>query len=192
MKRISEKDFVKMNSLTWTVFSVLVILAVVSFFFLDLFPEPTYAELEEKNVVVADIIRVHIYRSGDVYRVCTVDGETYNLTGSFAYEDLKDILLPNTTATIKWARNRFVIFPDYAEEVIVNGQVVVRYNNDEPIPRSPYYFMAGLFAVFGALFLWGRLWWTKHLRTKQEKRDKRIQRKYGNNRKPACAPGSDD
>ena len=61
----------------------------------------------------------------------------------------------------------------------VGDNIVVSYNNDDPIPRSPYFLLAGLLALIDIAFLLLRFWWIKHLQTLQDKRDKRIKKKYG-------------
>ena len=101
------------------------------------------------------------------------------MTGDFERDSIRDILVQNTKATIKWSRNRFLLFFDYAEEVRVGDNIVVSYNNDDPIPQSPYFLLAGLLALIDIAFLLLRFWWIKHLQTLQDKRDKRIKKKYG-------------
>ena len=73
----------------------------------------------------------------------------------------------------------FYFFFDYAEEVRVEDNIVVSYNNDDPIPRSPYFLLSGIIVLIDIAFLLLRFWWIKHLQTLQDKRDKRIKKKYG-------------
>jgi len=178
MKRISDEKLKKMKIGTILVFSLIILLAVTICFFSDLFPEPKYDELNEKDIVVSHLT-VSYGRGGNIYRIYTLDGEIYNLTGNFEPENVRNTLVQNTNATIKWSRNRFFLFFDYAEEVRVGDNIVVSYNNDDPIPRSPYFLLSGIIVLIDIAFLLLRFWWIKHLQTLQDKRDKRIKKKYG-------------
>lgn len=178
MKRISDEKIKKMKMGTILIFSLLLLLPVIICFLPDIFPEPKYDELNEKDIVVTKLT-VSYGRGGNIYRIYTSEGESYNLTGDFERDSIRDILLQNTKATIKWRRNRFLLFFDYAEEVRVGDNIVVSYNNDDPIPRSPFIMLAGLLILIDIAFLLLRFWWIKHLQIKQEKRDKRIEKKYG-------------
>lgn len=153
-------------------------ISVAICFLPDLFPEPKYDELTEKSIVVSHLT-VSYGRGGNIYRIYTLNGEAYNLTGDFDRDNIRNVLVENTKATVKWSRNRFLFFSDYAEEIVVDGKTVVSYNNDDPIPRSPYFILAGCLTLIGVAFLSYCFWWIKHLKTKQENRDRRIEKKYG-------------
>lgn len=178
MKRISDEKIKKMKMGTILIFSLSLLLSVIICFLPDIFPEPKYDELNEKDIIVSKLT-VSYGRGGDIYRIYTSDGESYNLTGDFELDSIRDILVQNTKATIKWSRNRFLLFFDYAEEVRVGDNIVVSYNNDDPIPRSPYFLLSGIIVLIDIAFLLLRFWWIKHLQTLQDKRDKRIKKKYG-------------
>ena len=176
MKRISNAKFKRMTIVSIITFSLLVLLAAFISFLPDLFPEPKYNELNEKNIVISRLTVSH-GRGGNVYQIYTLNGEAYNLTGDFDCDNIRNVFVENTKATIKWSRNRFLLFPDYAEEVIVDGKTFVSYNNDDPISRGPYFIFAGFLTLSGVAFLSCRFWWIKHLKTKQENRDRRIEKK---------------
>ena len=99
------------------------------------------------------IIHPKAVKSINGERIYTSDGESYNLTGDFERDSIRDILVQNTKATIKWSRNRFLLFFDYAEEVRVGDNIVVSYNNDNPIPRSPYFLLSGIIVLIDIAFL---------------------------------------
>ena len=178
MKRISDEKIKKMKMGTILIFSLLLLLSVIICFLPDIFPESKYDELNKKDIVVSKLT-VSYGRGENIYRIYTLDGESYNLTGDFERDSIRDILVQNTKATIKWSRNRFLLFSDYAEEVRVGDNIVVSYNNDDPIPRSSYFLLSGIIVLIDVAFLLLHFWWIKHLQTLQDKRDKRIKKKYG-------------
>ena len=94
---------------TILIFSLLLLLSVIICFLPDIFPEAKYDELNEKDIVVSKLT-VSYGRGGNIYRIYTSNGESYNLTGDFERDSIRDILLQNTKATIKWRRNRFLFF----------------------------------------------------------------------------------
>ena len=178
MKRISDEKIKKMKMGTILIFSLSLLLSVIICFLPDIFPEPKYDELSEKDIIVSKVTVIY-GRGGNIYRIYTSDGESYNLTGNFEPETVRNTLVQNTNATIKWSRNRFYLFFNYAEEVRVGNNIVVSYNNDDPIPRSPYFLLSGIIVLIDIAFLLLRFWWIKHLQIMQDKRDKRIEKKYG-------------
>ena len=84
----------------------------------------------------------------------------------------------NATA-IKWYKNE-PFGTLLVEEMYVDGEQVVTYDNDKPVDwKSPLIFGTCFIALgIGGFFLL-RLF-VKTNRKKQKKRDKKIQRKYGN------------
>ena len=178
MKRISDEKLKNMKIRTIFIFSLLLLLSLVFCFLPDIFPEPKYDELNEKDIIVSELV----LESGRVSTrgIYTSDGEFYHLTGNFDRGIVRDLLVQNTKATIKWCRNPILFFIHNAEEVRVGDSVVVSYNNNDPIPRGPYFLFAGFIVLFDVGILWYNLWEIKHLQTQQEKRNKRIQKKYGN------------
>lgn len=164
---------------TWFIFSLIVAFALFVSLLPVLFPQPEYNDLKSKEVTVDQFLRYHVYRGGFVHRMYTADGESYYVTGDFDDNELKTVP-SGTKATIKWSRNPFLVFSNHAEEIIINDRVVVSYNNDEPVPYGGYVAVGVFVVLLDGMFLLIRLWWIKHLQTKQEKRDRRIEKKYGN------------
>ena len=110
MKRISDEKIKKMKMGTILIFSLLLLLSVIICFLPDIFPESKYDELNKKDIVVSKLT-VSYGRGENIYRIYTLDGESYILTGDFERDSIRDILVQNTKATIKWSRNRFLLFP---------------------------------------------------------------------------------
>ena len=185
MRRISEAEFTKKRNYVYVSTALMLVFALVLFFLPELFPSPKYDELLQKEITVAEFRRVHRYKSGNDYIIETTENESYNLTGDFDYGEVKNILLPETKATIKYSKNRFFFSgADYAEEVIVDGNTIVTYNNDNTIGpgRTPLVVLGIILIVVAATNLYSRLKHLNYLKAQQEKRDRRIEKKYGNNK----------
>lgn len=111
----------------------------------------------------------------------TISGQRtdrYNISGDYQREQLNDLLTEGRTVTIKWYKNEpFWTF--LAEEIYVDGEKIITYNNDTPVEwKLPL--ILGICLV--ALGTWGFLLMRSFLkmnRTKQQKRDEKIKRKYG-------------
>ncbi|MBR3691988.1 MAG: hypothetical protein IKL89_04745 [Clostridia bacterium] len=178
MKRISNERIKIVKIVTILFFLLLLLLSVIICFLPDIFPEPKYYELNEKDIVVSKLI-ISYGRGGSKYRIYTSDGESYYLTGEFEPETVRNTLVNHTNAAIKWSKNRFFLSFDYAEEVRVGERIIVSYNNDDPIPRSPYFLLAGCLIFVDIAYLLLRFWWIKHQKIMNIKRDRRIEKKYG-------------
>lgn len=182
MRRISEGEFSKKRNYIYMSSALMLVFAFVLFFLPEIFPTAQYDELIQKQITVADFRRVHRYKSGNDYIIETTENETYTLTGDFDYGEVRSILLPETKATIKYSKNRFFFGgSDYAEEVVVDGRTVVTFDNDSGIGpgRTPLVILGVILVVFAVANLYARLKHIDYLRTQQEKRDRRIEKKYG-------------
>ena len=181
MRRITKKQFKYKYILAIGPPVVLVFLALFVLLAPVLFPEAPYEYHSKKVVTVSRIQRVYVYRAPDTYRMYTSDGEAYTLTGEYKIADVEKYLVSGTEAEILWCENRYSFMPDLAEEVAVNGTVVVAYDNDKPVDWAPLIVYALLLNLIAGLYLLFSLFSIKHLKTLQSKRDKRIQKKYGEN-----------
>lgn len=178
MKRISPKALRKRRMIAWVVLSITVVIALLLVFSPELFPPPSYDELYEKTVTISSYERTPTYRGGYSYRLYTEEDSTFTLTGTFDHDTVADMLQHGVTATVKGYPN-FNPFLDCAEEVVVNGEVIVKYNNDDPVDRVPLMMLGLLFILVGVGYAVGSLLWTKHRQTLEEKRDNRIEKKHG-------------
>ena len=182
MRRISESEFSKKKKYAYLCSALIVLLAFVLIFALELFPSPEYNELEEKEITISEFRKVHRYKGGSEYKIYTTDDEIYTLAGNFDYDNAKSILLEGTKARIKYSQNVFFfISSNYAEEVAVNGNVIVSFDNDKGVGtgRIPLVILGVILIGIAAVNLYLRLENVRHLREQQEKRDRRIEKKYG-------------
>ncbi len=178
MTRTSPKALRRRRWVAWIVLSVAVLIAFLVLFSPELFPKPTYDELSEKNVTVSSYEWIPQYRGGYSYRLYTDDG-TFAVTGDFDHTEAATVFQKDIVVTVKWYSNSINPFLDCAEEITVNGSVIVRYDNDDPIDRIPLVLMSVLIVLCGAGYTVCSLLWTKHLQNLENKRDKRIEKKYG-------------
>ncbi len=179
MRRITKKQFVCKYIVAIVPPVILVFLALFVLLSPVIFPEAPYEYHSKKVVTVSRIQKVYVYRAPDTYRMYTTDGGAYTLTGEYNIADVEKYLVTGTEAEILWCENRYSFMPDLAEEVVVNGTVVVAYDNDKPVDWAPLIVYAVLLNVLAGLWLLFSLFDIKHLKTLQSKRDKRIQKKYG-------------
>lgn len=178
MRRKSDKEVRKENA----IFLVL----GCAFIFLGLFiltspliPPKPYDEYMEKDVAISKFDYFHTVKGSSYHYILTEDGEKYNITGKYTSSELYDLLLPGTCATIKYDVNRIFPFKKYAEEITVNGNKIVTYDNDQP-PNWTALIIAGSLSLsigIGLMVVF-RLAVVQN-RKKQKKRDARIIKKYG-------------
>ena len=178
MKHISPKILRKRRVIAWLVWSASVVMALLLVFSPELFPPPSYDELYEKTVTVSSCERTHQYRGGYSYRLYTEEDSTFTLTGTFDHDTVADMLQHGVTATVKGYPSINPFF-DCAEEITVNGEAIVSYNNDDPPDRIALVWLGLFFVLIGTGYTACSLWWAKHLQSLEEKRNKRIEKKYG-------------
>ncbi len=179
MKRISPKALRKRRVIAWLVWSASVVMALLLVFSPELFPPPSYDELYEKTVTISSYERTPAYRGGYSYRLYTEEDGAFAIRGTFDHDTVADVLQHGVTATVKGYPSINPFF-DCAEEITVNGEVIVSYNNDDPPDRIALVWLGLFFVLIGTGYTACSLWWAKHLQSLEEKRDKRIRKKYGN------------
>ena len=143
------------------------------------FPSADYDDLQTKEVTIAAFRYHRGDRSGsNYYYFRTTDGEKYNISGDYDSAELKAVMRTGRTITIKWYQNKpFATL--LAEEIYVDGQQLVSYDNDEPFDAKPPLIVGScFFAVgIGGFLLLGVF--VRANQNKQNKRDERIRKKYG-------------
>ena len=177
MRRKTDKDILKEN---WWLLAGSVIYIFLGIFvvILPYISRPAdYAALQTKEIIV-DAFRHHSGTYGGSYDyILTMDGEMYNVSGDYQRAQLTQLLTEGRSVTIKWYKNK-PFWTLLAEEIYVDGQRIVTYNNDEPVNKTiPV--IIGICAIAIGLGIFGFLnFMLKHNRTKQKKRDDKIKRKY--------------
>ena len=161
-------------------FGIVAIFASLFVLTYPLIPATPLEEHKEKEIVISQFDYHGGGRYGASYHyIITEDGERYNITGEYSATQLYDVLSKGTVAVIKYDTNKLLTFINYAEEMTVNGNKIVTYNNDDP-PNWTLHIIFGLLTFLvgiGFLFFYG--WEIKHNREMQAKRDARIIKKYG-------------
>ena len=183
MRRKSDKEIRK----EFNIFIILGIIAILFGLFILLLPViPTtpYEEYKEKEVVISKFDHFYGGVKGASYDyIITEDGETYNITGDYSRSELSEILIKGTVAVIKYDNNNILPFKKYAEEMTVDGNKIVTYNDDAPINWIPHIILGLLFCLIGVALLFLCRWHIIRNRKLQAKRDARIVKKYGNLKK---------
>lgn len=182
MRRKTDKDILKENLFLMIFFIWFILLGILGIIIPHITQPVDYTSLQTKDVTVS-VMKHHYGTKGSSYDyIRTTDGEKYNISGNYQRKQLEELLTEGKTITIKWYKNSpFWTF--LAEEIYVDGERVVTYDNDLPVNwKIPLFF--GMFSILigicGLLLIRS---FVARNRTKQEKRDKRIQRKYGNKAK---------
>jgi len=181
MRRKNDKEIRK----EFSVFLVLGIVAILFGMFILLYPIiPTtpYEEYREKEVVISEFDSSYSRHSSYDY-IITEDGELYRISGDYNRSDLVGILTKGTAAVIKCGSNGILPFIKYAEEMIVDGNKIVTYNNDAPTNWASNIIFCVLFFLIGVVFIFAYRWQITRNRKLQAKRDARIIKKYGNIKK---------
>ena len=179
MRRKSDKQ-IKKEFISVLIFGIVAIFAGLFILTYPLIPATPLEEHKEKEIIISQFA----YHSGgrygsSYYYIITEDGERYNITGEYSATQLYDVLSKGTVAVIKYDTNKILTFKKYAEEITVDGNKIVTYNNDDPINWTMH-IIFGLLALptgLASLFLYR--WEIKHNREMQAKRDARIIKKYG-------------
>ena len=162
---------------------VLGIVAIFTSFFIlayPLMPAKPLEEYKEKEIVISQFdFHSGVRGSASYHYIITEDGEKYNITGEYNATELYDVLIKDTVAVIKYDTNKILPFKKYAEEIIIDGNKIVTYNNDDPTNWAMNIIFSLLAFLIGLAFLFFYRWRIKHNREMQAKRDARIIKKYG-------------
>ncbi len=180
MRRKTDKDIIKENFVLIILSTLLFLVGVFFAILPHIAPHVGYDSLQMKEVTITKF--KHHYggaRSASYDYIRTTDGEKHNLSGDYQREQLQELLTEGKTATIMWHKNK-PFRTLLVEEMYVDGERVVTYDNDKPIDWKPPLIFGCCFIALGigCLFLLRVL--VKTNRNKQKKRDEKIQRKYGN------------
>ena len=180
MRRKTDKDIIKENYWLIILSALLVLFGVFCTILPLIAPHVSYDSLQTKEVTVT--VFKHFYggpKGASYDYIRTTDGEKYNLSGDYQRGQLQELLTEGKTVTIKWYKNE-PFWTLLVEEMYVDGERVVTYDNDNPVDwKSPLIF-GSCFVVLGIGGFFLLRLFVKTNRKKQKKRDEKIQRKYGN------------
>ena len=183
MRRKSDKEIRKE-------FNIFLILGTIAILFgllmllLPIIPTTPFEEYTEKEVVISKFD--HFYggvRGASYDYIVTHDGEIYNITGEYRKSELSEFLIEGTVAVIKYDTNNILPFKKYVEELTVDENRLVTYNNDAPINWAPHVIFCLISCFIGISLLLACRWQVIRNRKLQAKRDARIIKKYGNLKK---------
>ena len=132
MRRKSDKQIMK-EFIGVLIFGIVAIFAGLFVLTYPLIPATPLEEHKEKEIVISQFDYHGGGRYGASYHyIITEDGERYNITGEYSATQLYDVLSKGTVAVIKYDTNKLLTFKNYAEEMTVDGNKIVTYNNDDP------------------------------------------------------------
>ncbi len=179
MRRKSDKE-IKKENIVLLVVGMLCILVGLFMLTLPLMHTISYQELTETQVIIT---KFDHHSGGGKFAsydyIVTEDGDVFNVTGEYSRAELSNLLSSGTAATIKYSVNRILPFKKYVEEMTVDGQMVVTYNNHKPINWTAPAIFCIIFCLLGVAHIIGYCLHIRRNRKIQEKRDARIIKKYG-------------
>ena len=179
MRRKTDRD-IKKEYKFFLVLGILFILLGLFFISLPFIPPTPYEKYAEKEVVISKFDDFHGVRGLASYDyIITEDGEQYNITGAYNRSELTKVLTKGTVVIIRCRTNNVLPFKKYAEEITVNGNKIVTYNNDAPINWTPPIIFSSMSFLIGVLFLFAYRWQITQNKKINAKRDARIIKKYG-------------
>ena len=116
-------------------------------------PHVSYEFLQTKEVTVTAFKRFYGGPKGASYDyIRTTDGEKYNLSGDYQRGQLQELLTEGKTVTIKWYKNE-PFWRLLVEEMYVDGERVVTYDNDKPVDWKSTLIFGSCFIDFFCCFL---------------------------------------
>lgn len=180
MRRKTKKEIKRsyIGILIFAIFAILLgFLTIISLF---VYTTAEYDELVETNASVECVERV--WGRGVSYYLYTSDGEEYIISGTVEDSDFMEGFEKGAAVKIKWYENRIfnIRLTKVAEEITMSGDVVVSYRNCDAIEK-PVSAVIGIFCVVvGICGILLYRFFVNHEISLMLKRDKRIQKKYGN------------
>lgn len=179
MRRKSEKEIQKefIPSLIFGIIAILCGLFVLLFPFIP--PTPLDKHVEKEVTISKFDHSIGLRYAASYDYIITEHGKKYRITGDYNRSELSETLTKGTVAIIKYDTNDILPFIKYAEEISVDGNKIVTYNNDTPIKWTPHIIFSLFICLVGAASLFFYRWNIVRYRTLQAKRDARIVKKYG-------------
>lgn len=159
--------------------TLLILLGVFSVILPHVVPDVGYDYLQTKEVIVTAFKNFDGgYKGASYDYIRTTDGEKYNISGDYQRAQLQELLTEGKTVTIKWYKNE-PFWTLLVEEMYVDGERVVTYDNDKPVVWKPPLIFGSCFIALGIGGFFLLRLFVKTNRKKQKKRDEKILRKYG-------------
>ncbi len=155
MRRKTDKDIIKENNWLIILPTLLILFGVFCAILPYIAPHVGYDSLQIKEVTITEFKRFHGGLHGASYDyIRTTDGQKFNLSGDYQREQLKELLTGGRSATIKWYKNE-PFWTLMVEEMYVDGERVVTYDNDKPVDwKSPLIFGSCFIALgIGGIFV---------------------------------------
>lgn len=146
-----------------------------------LLPFASYDSLQETEATVQSFKHFYGGAKGlnDSY-LLTTDNEKYILSGDYDHQEAAEQLTAGKSVTLKWYQRK-PFGGRLAEEVMMDGKPIVRYDNDLDRDKKASFFAGAFLAAVGTGGLLLLNLTLKTNRKKQARRDEKLKRKYGEN-----------
>ena len=146
------------------------IIMIVAYLF---FPHPSYEELQTKEIVVESVVYIRGTRfSWPYYRIKASNGERYTTCGAEVLK-MEKKLLPGDQVVIKYHDDTSI------DELKKGEELLVTYADHYKREMGAAIMISVGSTLSGVLFITAYFFSVKNDIRKQENRDKRIQKKYG-------------
>ena len=180
MRRKTDRDIFRENRFLVGMGICLILCGLIFSFWTQLFPHAPYEELLEKQVTLRSLERRRIGRTR-TWCIRTEKG-VYFLGGAYDHDTLDALCHQDAEANIKYQIVK-PFFSKLIDEMTVDGVTVVTYTPPAEFHMGNWWkdfaMFQMLFTIPGILILLFVWYFVKRNRIQQDKRDRRIAKKYG-------------
>ena len=181
MGRKTDREILRENRWLTVLSAVFILCGILIALLPHLLPFASYDSLQE-TVATVQVFK-HFYGGSkglNYAYLLTTDNEKYILSGDYDEEEAAKQLTAGKAVTLKWYQNK-PFGERLAEEVSVDGNPLVRYDNDLARDKKFSLFAGAFLAAAGTGGLLLLNLSLKANRKKQAKRDEKLKQKYGEN-----------
>lgn len=179
MGRKTDREILRENRWLTVLSAVFILCGILVALLPHLPPFASYDSLQETEAAVQAFKHFYGGSKGLNYAyLLTTDNEKYILSGDYDKAEAAAQLTAGKAVTLKWYRNK-PFGERLAEEVSVDGKLIVRYDNDLSRDKKSAFFAGAFLAAVGTGGLLLLNLSLKANRKKQAKRDEKLRRKYG-------------
>ena len=179
MGRKTDREVLRENRWLTVLSAVFILCGIWIALLPHLLPFASYDSLQETEATVQSFKHFYGGAKGLNYAyLLTTDNEKYILSGDYDHEGAAEQLTAGKSVTLKWYQRK-PFGERLAEEVMMDGKPIVRYDNDLDRDKKASFFAGAFLAAVGTGGLLLLNLTLKTNRKKQARRDEKLKRKYG-------------
>lgn len=179
MGRKTDREVLRENRWLTVLSAVFILCGIWIALLPHLLPFASYDSLQETESTVQSFKHFYGGAKGLNYAyLLTTDNEKYILSGDYDHEEAAEQLTAGKSVTLKWYQRK-PFGERLAEEVMMDGKPIVRYDNDLDRDKKASFFAGAFLAAVGTGGLLLLNLTLKTNRKKQARRDEKLKQKYG-------------